>query len=280
MIMNFNNINNKYKNIKNIRYAYKMICMNVLNINEVQFYKNEFNISLINLIKIKLKIKKFIRGIPLNYIIKEKIILGLKFYINKNVLIPRNETEELIYLSIREIKKYFKDDDKKIVFDVCTGSLVIATCVYNNIKNCIIYANDISKKAIKVARKNNKLLNNNNINLIKSNIIDYYIDKKIKCDILICNPPYINKNDLNFVHNKEPRIALIAKDKGLFFYEEIIKKINFITSNKAIIIFEIGYNQKFDIEILIKKYLKHTKYKFIKDINGQWRMIFIYLMKN
>ena len=134
-----------------------------------------------------------------------------------------------------------------------------------------IDAVDISKKALKVAKRNAKL-NNTDINFIQSNI---YQNVKGKYDVIISNPPYISYDglvDANVV-KYEPAIALFANDDGLYFYNEIIDKSKAHLKKKGILAFEIGFNQKDKINKLIKNKYKNIKIKNIKDYNNFDRVV-------
>ena len=159
-------------------------------------------------------IKKRASKIPYAYIVGHKEFMKLDFEVNKNVLIPRDDTEILV----EEVIKL----DKKKILDMCTGSGCIAVSLANYIKDSEVDAVDISKKALKIAKLNAK---NNNvfINFIKSNL---FKKVKEKYDVIVSNPPYIKKEDLNNLQEevkKEPIKALDGGKTGLDFYKKIIK---------------------------------------------------------
>lgn len=268
-------LNQKY-DIKNYKTELKLIISNQLNIESSKYYLKDFKINKYQAKIIIKKIKKILKGYPLGYVLNEVFFLNQKFYINKNVLNPRPETEQLVFEASAIINKYLKNKSK-IVFDVCCGSLVISESLLNKLENIkLIIASDISKKAIKVAKKNNH--HPTKIKIIKSNLINYHIKHKLKCNVLICNPPYIsNKIKLANAVKKEPKIALFAKDNGLYFYKQIIKQSKFIFFKKGILIFEIGFDQKDAIFTIIKKYLPNKLYECKKDFSNKNRFIYIYI---
>ncbi len=276
MIIQINKLKIKYQNVDKINYAINQILINFLKIDMLHLYLAEYKVSFFQYVKIFRMIKQFLKGKPLAYILKNIWILENNFYLNRHVLIPRPETEELILDSIQEINKYFGLNKSKIIIDLCTGSLVIGASLYSKLEKCNIMASDISKQALKVAKINNKLIAKNEINLIKSDLLKYYIKNNIKCDVLISNPPYVNYAKKDFIYNYEPKKAIFAKKQGLFFYEKIIQNLQIVCNKKSLVIFEIGYNQKNSIEKLIKMYLPNQTYLFKQDLNGKWRFLYIY----
>jgi release factor glutamine methyltransferase len=208
-------------------------------------------------------------GIPVQYIVGNVNFYGYTFNVNKNVLIPRFETEELVEKTINYIKEYFKNP--KIV-DIGTGSGAIAITLKKEI-NCNVTACDISKDALNIAKENSKQ-NNVNINFVESDIFSNINDKY---DIIISNPPYISKNEeiMDSVDKYEPHLALYAEDNGLYFYKRIIKESKKYLKDKFIIAFEIGYWQSQFIKNIINDYYEDVIVKIEKDLSGKDRYIFI-----
>ncbi len=229
----------------------------------------EKNVDKKNLKKAKRKLEK---GIPVQYIIGNVDFYGYKINVNKNVLIPRFETEELVENTLKYINKYFKGNIE--VLDIGTGSGCISIALKKQNEKINITATDISKKALKVAKHNSKR-NNVNINFIHTNLYDG-INNKFDC--IISNPPYISYDEkiMDIVYNNEPHIALFADNKGLYYYEEILRNINKIINDKYLICFEIGMNQAKDIISIINKYLKNPTIEVKKDLQQRDRMIFIH----
>ena len=219
------------------------------------------------------KIKKGLKkGNPLQYLTKKSNFYGYEFYVNKNVLIPRPETENLVDITNKYIKKYFNNNIS--VLDIGTGSGNIPIVLKKLNNNLSITGLDISKKALKIAKKNAKN-NNVDIKLIKSNLLENINEKY---DVLISNPPYIDKeNDYveEIVFKNEPHLALFAKDKGLENYIKILKDSKKILNNKNMIAFEIGDKQKEEIIKLIKTYYPNSLIKTYKDNNNFDRIIII-----
>ena len=216
-------------------------------------------------------IKELKKGKPIQYIIGNVNFYGNIINVNNSVLIPRFETELLVDKTINKIKKYFKE--KKIdILDLGTGSGCIAITLKKE-TNSYVDAVDISKRAIKIAKKN-ALENKVDINFIKDNMVNY---RKKRYDVIISNPPYLNKKEdvMQIVKKNEPRKALYAKKEGLYFYYKIIKNIPCITKNNYLVCFEIGENQADSIVKIIKEELTNVKVSVEKDYHQKNRFIFI-----
>ena len=217
-------------------------------------------------------IKRLESGEPVQYIVGNVDFYGYNFIVNKNVLIPRFETEELVNRTIKYIGKYFDKDNLDII-DLGTGSGCIAITL-NKELDCRVDAVDISENALEVARINN---DNNNafVNFICSDMLNN-INKKY--DAIISNPPYISYDEEieEIVKNNEPHLALYASNNGLYFYDYILKNsINYL-KEKSLIAFEIGFTQGNDILELAKKYFPHSNAWVEKDLQEKDRFVFIY----
>ena len=211
------------------------------------------------------------KGRAIQYIIGEVNFYGYDFMINENVLIPRYETELLVDLTIKKIKKFFGNKMIDII-DLGTGSGCIAVSLKKNI-SCNMDALDISHDAICIAKENAKR-NKVSINFINSDMCEYR-DKKY--DVIISNPPYIRYDEeiMDIVKNNEPHLALYADDKGLYFYKRIIDNIPYITKDKYLVCFEIGCEQANDIINYVNSNLGCVNVSVIKDYNNLDRFIFI-----
>lgn len=215
-------------------------------------------------------IERYKNGEPIQYIIGDVNFYGNTIKVNKNVLIPRFETEELVEKTIKRINDKF---DKKInILDLCTGSGCIAITLKKEL-NSNVTATDISSDALEVAKENIKL-NNVDIKLINS---DLFNNIEGKFDCIISNPPYISYDEEidELVKNNEPDIALYAPNNGLYFYEEILKNIKNYLNNEFIIAFEIGYKQGNDLVKITNKYLDNVNVSVEKDLQGRDRFLFI-----
>lgn len=211
------------------------------------------------------------KGIPVQYIVGNVDFYGNIIRVDKNVLIPRFETELLVDKTIKRINKYFNNKLIRIL-ELGTGSGCIAISLKKEI-NSIIDAIDISKEALSVAIDNAKI-NNVDINFMLADMTTY---KDKKYDVIISNPPYIKEDELimDIVKDNEPNIALYADDNGLYYYKKIIDNINYLTNDKYLICFEIGYTQGKYIEEYAKDNLSDITVSIEKDYNDRDRFIFI-----
>jgi release factor glutamine methyltransferase len=214
-----------------------------------------------------------LRKRPIQYLEGKTNFYGYDFIVNKNVLIPRFETEELVENTICYIKKYF--NNKVNIVDIGTGSGAIGITLKKELPSINITMTDISKSALNVAKKNAKELNID-ATFIEGNLLEPLKNKRF--DVLISNPPYIKNNEEidSLVKNNEPHIALYGGEDGLKCYDLILKYVDNILNEKSMIAFEIGASQKQDIVNLIKKYLPDAKYEVKKDLQERDRMVFIF----
>lgn len=215
-------------------------------------------------------IKRLKNGEPVQYIVGNVDFYGYNFLVNKNVLIPRFETEELVEKTIKYIKNFY---DKTInILDIGTGSGCIAITLSKKLDLCVD-AVDISLKALEVAKKN-AINNNTDINFIHSDIFE---NVNGEYDVIISNPPYISHEEeiMDIVKNNEPEIALYADNNGLYFYEKILKDANKHLKQNGMLAFEIGYTQGSRIKDMALKYFPHKKVIIEKDLQEKDRYVFI-----
>jgi release factor glutamine methyltransferase len=210
--------------------------------------------------------------VPIQYVIGNVNFYGNTFKINKDVLIPRFETEELVENTIKLINSKFKD--KKIdILDLCTGSGAIGLRLKKEYPNDNVTLSDISGKALIVASENSEKLN------LETRIINSDLFEKIndKFDVIISNPPYIRDDEEieDIVKDNEPHIALYAGKDGLDFYERILKDIKSYLKEDFIIAFEIGADQKNAVSKIAYKYLDNIEIYSKKDMSDKDRMLFI-----
>ena len=215
-------------------------------------------------LKIKKIVSKRVKGEPLTKIFKKAYFYNNEFYINKNVLSCRPETELLVEM----VDKMVLDKQSKIL-DLCCGSgcigLTLKTLGFENVTLA-----DISKNAIKVAKKNAKSLGQDVI--IKQSDLFKKIDEKF--DVIVSNPPYIKTNDIKSldkeVKNYDPIISLDGGEDGLLFYRTIISQLdNHLTENGKIF-FEIGYDQAEDV---CNMFSENYTVKVIKDYSSKDRVV-------
>ena len=219
-------------------------------------------------------IEKHIReDVPLSHLVGFEYFYDRKFKVTKDVLSPRMETEELIYRVVEYVKSTKKNNLK--ILDLCTGSGIIAITLKKELSQFSIdvVASDISEEAIKVAKENAQV-HEATIKFIQSDIFDNIADK---FDIIVSNPPYIDRKDevtmQDNVLKYDPHLALFAEEEGMYFYRKIIEQANDYLNENGVIFFEIGYDQKDKIIKLAD--LNGYSAEVYKDINGRDRMAFL-----
>lgn len=210
-------------------------------------------------------------GEPVQYIVGDVNFYGNILKVDKRVLIPRRETEELVEKTQELIKEVL--NDKISILDIGTGSGCIPITLKKIFPKANITGVDISKEALELAKQNAEL-NNVDIELIES---DIYSNVNNKYDCIISNPPYLKDDDwiMDIVKNNEPHLALYADNEGYYFYEEILKKANKYLNKKNIIAFEMGATQGDNITKIAKKYFPKATIKIEKDLQKFDRFVFI-----
>ena len=228
-------------------------------------YKNEK--------KLKRVIKKIENNYPVQYAIGNVDFYKNKILVNKNVLIPRFETELLVDKLIKYINEFdFKNGN---ILDLCTGSGCIAISLKKVFNNFNVYAVDKSIKALRVAKKNTKI-NKTSIKLYRKNILKPLCFKN-KFSIIVSNPPYVKIDEEVSENTKyEPKIALYPGNDDLIFYKRILDLSKEIVYKKNIIAFEIGSTQAYDVCNYAQNIFPNAKIVIEKDYNNYDRFVFIF----
>ena len=219
-------------------------------------------------------IEKHIKeDVPLSHLVGFEYFYDRKYKVTKDVLSPRMETEELIYKVIEYVKASNKNKFK--ILDLCTGSGIIAITLKKELDQVSVdvIASDISEEAIEVAKENAQS-HNATIKFIKSDIFNNIDDK---FDIIVSNPPYIDRKDevtmQDNVLKYDPHLALFAEEEGMYFYRKIIEQAKDYLNENGVMFFEIGYDQKDKIIKLAD--MNGYSAEVYRDINGRDRMAFL-----
>ena len=223
-------------------------------------------------------VERLAEGEPLGHVLGFEWFYGYRFKVNEDVLIPRPETEELVAYILAAYDEYFKDTLNVTAVDVGTGSGAIAVALKKEEPNIHILASDISEKACRIAKQNAQD-NDAVVEVLCGDMLEPLIERNIKVDILISNPPYIPSDEAmeDSVVNYEPHVALFGGEDGLKFYRIIFEHAKKVLKDKAMMAFEMGYNQKEALSAEARKYFPDAKIEVIKDMSGKNRMLFIYL---
>lgn len=256
--------------------AIKLLVLELSGLDGAEFFMNlnsEVNSELET--KINQTIEQYLSGIPAQHIIGYSYFYGYKMIVNSSVLIPRPETEELVGL----VLSYYDDlfDGKKVdVVDVGTGSGNIAIALCKEEANMTLTATDISEEALLTA-KQNAINNEANVNFLQGNMLDPLIEKGMKFDILVSNPPYIPDDEYvePLVKDNEPNIALFGGDKGMKFYKEILENASKILKPNCLLCFEHSHKTKEEMLELANRTFPTAKAEVLKDLQGKDRFLVI-----
>ena len=254
-----------------------LLLENKLNLQRIDtVLKPDFIIDDTILSELKSTVKRLQKEEPIQYILGETEFYGLPFIVNKNTLIPRPETEELVEWILLEIAKIQGCITPTLsVLDIGTGTGCIPISLAKNLTDVKITAIDISSEALKVA-KQNATLNNVEITFLEMDILKTHQLEK-QYDIIVSNPPYVRELEKaeikNNVLQNEPHLALFVEDHTpLIFYAKIADLAKQCLTKEGILFFEINqYLGKETIEMLEQKGFKNIALK--KDVFGNDRMI-------
>ena len=221
--------------------------------------------------------QRYMNGEPIQYINGKENFFSRDFIVNENVLIPRYETEELVENILYKIDDYFDDYSSIDLCDVGTGSGAIAITLALEEPKLKVVATDISEKALEVAKENAKELNAD-VTFYQGDMLQPLIEHQQKFDIFVSNPPYIPQDqDIeSVVKDNEPHVALFGGNDGLYFYRKIFQDVKQVLKDRALLAFEMGFDQREIMCEAVEHYFPDIPYEIIKDINGKDRMLFIY----
>ena len=221
--------------------------------------------------------QRYMNGEPIQYIKGKETFFSRDFIVNENVLIPRYETEEVVENILYRIDDYFEDYQIIDLCDVGTGSGAIAISLALEEPKLKVVATDISEDALDVARLNAKELKAH-VEFYQGDMLEPLINRNRKVDIFVSNPPYIPNNQEieSVVKDNEPHVALFGGQDGLYFYRKIFSKVKEVIKDRALLAFEMGFDQRQLMEEAVEYYFPDTPYEIIKDMSGKDRMLFIY----
>lgn len=225
----------------------------------------------------KKDITRLEKGEPVDYIIGHKNFCGCRVDLRYKPLIPRNETEHWVQKMLEATPNHLF---RLRCLDIFAGSGSCGIAVLKNIPNSHCDFIDIEENCLKQIRFNLKLneVDKKRYRVIKSDIFSSINYKLLtnNYDIILANPPYISLKEKSKVQRSvldfEPKQALFAKDNGLFFIKKFLEQAKNYLATKGVIYMEFGYNQKKEIEKLLKKF-GHQSFEFNKDQFNKWRFV-------
>ena len=226
------------------------------------------------------KIRYFIQKIgrekfPVQYLLNEQEFYGRKFYVDKGVLIPRQDTEILVEKMIDILKdKVLKNEIHPKILDIGVGSGIIGITAALEIESSYVLGVDISDKALETAKKNKEILKVSNIKFLKSDLFENVEFREF--DMIVSNPPYISLNEVGIMSDDtllhEPSEALFAENDGLYFYYEICQKASDYLADFGYLLFEISYKQGKNVaKIMASSGFKNIE--VVKDLAGLDRVV-------
>lgn len=225
-------------------------------------------------------IHRHVGGVPIQHIIGVEEFYGREFLVNEHVLIPRPETEELIYYGLQKMKGLFSVDDTPLqAADVGTGSGVIAVTLKLESKRIPLemMAVDISSEALAVARENSERLGAE-VRFFEGDLLKPLIEDGVKLDILLSNPPYIPLTDRetlsDVVIEHEPELALFGGEDGYDLYKRFMEELPLVMKETCLIGFEVGVGQGEIVADMLRATFPDAETVVVHDINGKDRMVF------
>lgn len=250
--------------------AIKNIICGLMNLTPTAFYLS-FHAGIEEEIKSKLEIainRYLYQNEPVQYILNMAYFYGLKLYVNKNVLIPRPETEELVEIVIKNNQL-----NNPIIVDIGTGSGAIALALKKHIPDSVVYATDISIEALDVARRNAKELSLD-VSFLLGDLFAAF-DKK--ANMIVSNPPYIDLSEEveSIVKDNEPHLALYAQQKGLFYYEAILSQAKVYLETQFLLAFEIPMDKDEQLLEIANRYFFGCDITILKDLTNRSRILLI-----
>ena len=217
-----------------------------------------------------------LKGRPVAYIVGNREFMGLDFYVQEGVLIPRPDTEPLV----EELIELCREKENLSILDIGTGSGAITISLAKYLNTSKVKSFDISDIALEVGKKNaisNEV--DDRVEFIKSDLFSSIENKSIQFDVIVSNPPYIPKKDIETLHTQvkdyEPYIALEGGEDGLDFYRSITEQSRMYLKENGILAYEVGHDQAQDVAEIMKSN-GYTKIYTKKDLQGIDRVVIGY----
>jgi release factor glutamine methyltransferase len=224
-------------------------------------------------------VRKHADGVPIQHIIGFEEFYSRSFKVNEHVLIPRPETEELIYYGLEKMKLLFAKGLSLKAADIGTGSGAIAVTLKLESSDwpLEVLAVDISEEALSVANENSQRLGAE-IECYQGDLLQPLIEKDLKLDLMLSNPPYIPLTDRlslsDVVVDHEPQLALFGGEDGYDLYKRFMLQLPLVMNDMFLIGFEVGAGQGEKVADMLRETFPNAKTEVVMDINGKDRMVF------
>ena len=261
-------------NVQEIQAKSNILVQNYFKISKADLHIKDIPLSAKDITHLDSMFAQLFQNKPVQYITGETYFYNDKFLTPPGVFIPRPETELLVDCAVEFLSK--SKDSLKII-DFCTGSGCILLSIAKKFPNHEYIGLDKSELAIKTAEKNRKSLGLKNVQFFNQDIFEY---NKSKADLLLCNPPYLAKHEIDSleqsVRDYDPLSALTDFKNGTSFYKHLISNFNKLVKKNGIMLLEIPFSAVTDDIISINKKFNANKSLFYKDLEGKNRVIKIY----
>ena len=260
--------------VQEIQPKSNILVQNYFKISKADLHIKDIPLSAKDITHLDSMFAQLFQNKPVQYITGETYFYNDKFLTPPGVFIPRPETELLVDCAVEFLSK--SKDSLKII-DFCTGSGCILLSIAKKFPNHEYIGLDKSELAIKTAEKNRKSLGLKNVQFFNQDIFEY---NKSKADLLLCNPPYLAKHEIDSleqsVRDYDPLSALTDFKNGTSFYKHLISNFNKLVKKNGIMLLEIPFSAVTDDIISINKNFNANKSLFYKDLEGKNRVIKIY----
>ena len=273
-------LNESNEQLKNVSETYildgQLMMEKVIGKDRIYIMTNRSEkLTLDNETEFRALLKKRKNNMPMKYILGHTEFMGIDFYVEKGVLIPRNDTEILVENALDIIKSMGSHDIK--ICDLCCGSGAIGLSLAKFLENVTVDLIDIEEIPEKVTKINIERLElEKRCKFIHSDLLEKVIEENKKYQILVSNPPYIKAENIDElmkdVKDYEPKKALDGGCDGLDFYRDIAKEALKVLEENGYIVFEIGYDQRQDVESILKNN-DYKNIKTIQDLAGKDRVV-------
>ena len=260
--------------VQEIQAKSNILVQHYFKISKADLHIKDIPLSAKDVINLDSMFAQLFQNRPVQYIIGETYFYNDKFLTPPGVFIPRPESELLVDCAVEFLSK--SKDNLKII-DFCTGSGCILLSIAKKFPNHEYIGLDKSELAIKTAEKNRKLLGLKNVKFFNQDIFKY---NQTKADLLLCNPPYLAKHEIDSleksVRDYDPLSALTDFKNGTSFYKYLISNFKKLVKKNGIMLLEIPFSGVTDDIISINKNFNANKSLFYKDLEGKNRVIKIY----